>query len=192
MACPACGKIDFRTVKEIPTYTEPALTRRGRIRQELKSITYRNGTGREGAGIGQQCNGGFTSGGTAPNLAFQNADEGQAMVWLTDFRMADGSRHFGSFKMSVDWVRVRNHVNRLAGAELTGVLTDHVTEAWIDFQYQDHAFTIHTVLDEYWFFVNDSECPISVLQAVTCHFAKLLVPWWVRLRHAVDDPGSTA
>ncbi len=93
---------------------------------------------------------------------------------LTDFRMHDGSRHFLSLPQSQLWYAVRDHVLTLNGAELIGFLCDHVTEAWIDFAFKDHEFTINDQLGEYWFFAKDPECPETVLLLVANHFAQLL------------------
>ncbi|MCB9853914.1 MAG: hypothetical protein H6819_12510 [Phycisphaerales bacterium] len=76
--------------------------------------------------------------------------------------------------MSGGWYNVRDHVASLEGAQLTGFLTDEVTEAWIDFEYRGHAFTINNQLDEYWFFVKDSACPDEILHEVADHFEALL------------------
>jgi len=67
-------------------------------------------------------------------------------------------------------------VRDLSGARLTGFLEDHVTEAWIDFTYRQHSFTINNQFGEYWFFVDDPACPDAVLAEVTTHFSKILSP----------------
>jgi hypothetical protein len=100
---------------------------------------------------------------------------------LFDFRMADGSRNFADLpeSYSVDvpqWERLRDHVAGLAGAELTGFVTDQVTEAWIDFTYAAQSFSINNQSGEWWFFVADPACPDAVLHAVIDHFATLLEP----------------
>ncbi len=86
----------------------------------------------------------------------------------------DGSRWFVTLRASADWYAVRDHVSALSGATLTGFLTDHITECWIDFQYAGHKFTIHDPFGEYWFSVKDPKCPDEILQAVAEHFANLL------------------
>jgi hypothetical protein len=93
---------------------------------------------------------------------------------LTDLRMADNSRRFATFPMAVLWYRVRDHIAELRGATLSGFLCDDVTEAWIDFRYCNHAFTINDQFGEYWLFVNDPACPDNILIDVIGHFETLL------------------
>ncbi len=93
---------------------------------------------------------------------------------LLDLRMHDGSRHFGDLPQTASWHAVRDHVEKLPGAVLTGFVTDHVTEAWVDFTYAGHVFSINDQLGNYWFFVDDPACPTDVLQRVLTHFERLL------------------
>lgn len=95
---------------------------------------------------------------------------------LINLIMHDGSRHFGDLPQTALWYAVRDHVVRLPGAALTGFVTDDVTEAWIDFTYRGHAFSINDQFGDYWFFVKDPACPDDVLSEVLSHFAKLLDP----------------
>jgi hypothetical protein len=108
----------------------------------------------------------------------------QTMTWengisnpprLIDIRACDGSRHFMSLPQSETWHAVRDYVTALDGATLTGFLSDHITEAWVDFTYHGYAFTINNQHGEYWFFSNDPNCPDAILQLVSNHFAKLLL-----------------
>lgn len=95
---------------------------------------------------------------------------------LTHNIMRDGSRCFLSLQPNADWYAVRDHVSRLAGAELTNFVTDGVTEAWIDFRYEDHYFSINDAPGDYWFFVKDPTCADTILRTVASHFAALLEP----------------
>ena len=52
-------------------------------------------------------------------------------------------------------------------------MCDGVTEAWIDFTFEGHAFTVNDQFGEYWFFVADPTCPDSVLRAVLNHFESI-------------------
>ena len=99
--------------------------------------------------------------------------DGKVMPLRND-RMKDGSRHFGSLPQTVLWDEIRNHTNRLSGAEAVNFLCDDVTEAWVDFSFQGYRFTINDQLGEYWFFVQDSRCPDTILQKVLKHFEGLL------------------
>ena len=97
------------------------------------------------------------------------------MKRIFDFRMCDGSRNFADLPQNLDWYPVRDHVQALPGAVLTGFLTDHVTEAWIDFTYRSHRFSINDQNGDYWFFVDDPECDEAILGEVLTHFEGLLL-----------------
>jgi len=88
--------------------------------------------------------------------------------------MHDGSRHFGDLPQTVLWHRLRDHIEELGGAAVTGFVTDNVTEAWIDFSYRGHEFSVNDQCGEYWFFVQDPECPDEILEAVLSHCKLLL------------------
>lgn len=96
------------------------------------------------------------------------------MPEIFDYRMNDGSRNFTDFPVIRDWYDVRDHVRLLPGAVLTGFVTDNVTEAWIDFTYRGHCFSINDQYGDYWFFVNDPDCPEEILKEVRAHWALLL------------------
>ena len=98
------------------------------------------------------------------------------MTDLLDIRMNDGSRHFCSLPAREDWYAVRDHVANLRGASLTEFICDGVTEAWIDFSFQDQSFSINDQFGEYWFFVVEPACPESILKAVMLHWQTLLCP----------------
>jgi hypothetical protein len=88
--------------------------------------------------------------------------------------MHDGSRHFGDLPQTVLWHALRDHIEELEGAVVTGFVTDEVTEAWIDFSYRGHEFSVNDQYGEYWFFVQDPECPDEILEAVLSHCKLLL------------------
>lgn len=96
------------------------------------------------------------------------------MPEIFDYRMKDGSRNFTDLPMTRDWYEVRDHVRRLPGAVLTRFITDNVTEAWIDFTYRGHTFSINDQYGDYWFFVEDPACPEEILKEVRAHWAPLL------------------
>jgi hypothetical protein len=84
-----------------------------------------------------------------------------------------GSRQFGELVLRADWYQLRDHARNLPGATLTSFVCDGVTEAWIEFTYGGHAFTINDQLDAYWFFVTDPGCDEALLRTVLQHFAAL-------------------
>lgn len=93
---------------------------------------------------------------------------------LMDFRAHDGSRQFAELPQTVLWHALRDHIKRLRGVKMTGFLTDDITEAWIDFEFRGHSFTVNDQLGEYWFFVKDPECPDEILVQVVEHCEALL------------------
>jgi hypothetical protein len=95
---------------------------------------------------------------------------------IDDLRMHDDSRCFLDLPATADWYEVRDHVLSLDGALPTRFLTDDITEAWIDFTFAGNQFTIHSVLGDYWFFVENPSCPEGLLRLIANHFASLLVP----------------
>jgi hypothetical protein len=78
-----------------------------------------------------------------------------------DMLMKDGSRHFAGLPQTVLWYEVRDHVSKLPGAKLTGFICDDITEAWIDFSYRDHKFSINDQFGDYWFFVRSHLAPMK-------------------------------
>jgi hypothetical protein len=93
--------------------------------------------------------------------------------------MRDGQRHFAGLPETYDvevpqWDRLRDHVVLLPGATLTGFVTDHVTEAWIDFAYRGYGFAANNQHGEWWLFVDDPSCPDEILGEVVDHLARLL------------------
>ena len=95
-------------------------------------------------------------------------------VKLLNIEMKDCSRHFGDLPQTVLWHQLRNHIENLVGAEVTHFITDNVTEAWIDFSYRGHRFSVNDQFGAYWFFVNDPTCPDEILEAVLSHCELLL------------------
>lgn len=93
---------------------------------------------------------------------------------LIDVRMADGSRHFAVLPETIPWESLHDHVAALTDAKITGYLTDQVTEAWIDLTYQGYSMTINNQYGEFWFFVDDPNCPSSILADVISHCVKVL------------------
>ena len=93
---------------------------------------------------------------------------------LANMIMHDGSRYFGDLPQTANWYDVRDHIAKLQGATITGFICDDVLEAWIDFTYRGHQFSVNDQYGDYWFFVDDPECPDDVLQAVLAHCVTLL------------------
>lgn len=84
--------------------------------------------------------------------------------------MNDGSRHFGDVPEIVFFDAMREHLKRLNGASETEFISDMVTEMWMDFEYKDNKFSINNQMGEYWFFVENPDCPDAILTEVVEHF----------------------
>ena len=85
---------------------------------------------------------------------------------MQDILMHDGSLHFASLPESVPWSVLRDHLDSLADAKVTGFLSDEVTEVWIDFDFPSHSFSVNNQFGEYWFSVTDASCPSATLEQV--------------------------
>ena len=96
------------------------------------------------------------------------------MAGIIDHRASDGSRQFAELPQTLLWYDVRDHIPQLDGAKLTAFVCDGITEAWIDFEYCGHKFSINDQFGQYWFFVTDPSCPDLVLLEVYGHFRQLL------------------
>ncbi len=93
------------------------------------------------------------------------------MPKLIDIRMADGSRHFADAGFVAPVLLVA-HLRRVPGLTVTDVL-DTPVEAWIDFTYRGHRFTMNNPLNEYSVFVEDPACPEAVLSEVASYVQRV-------------------
>ena len=112
-------------------------------------------------------------------FSFGTGGDGRASRWriemqLIDIRMHDGCRQFASLPERVPWSVLRDHFASLPGAEVTDFITDHITGAWIDFEFANYRFTVNNQCGEYWFFVDDPTCPAETLDWVARYCARLL------------------
>jgi hypothetical protein len=90
---------------------------------------------------------------------------------LLSIIMKDGSRHFGDLPQSVLWHELRDHIECLDGAKVTGFITDNIIEAWIDFSYCGNCFSVNDQFGDYLFFVANPKCPDEILEVVLRHCA---------------------
>lgn len=93
---------------------------------------------------------------------------------LFDIRMNDGSRNFADLPESIFFDKLHEHAKAFINAEVTGFVTDWVTEVWLDFEYRGNKFSINNQMGEYWFFVENPNCPDEVLLEVLEYFEILL------------------
>ena len=91
-----------------------------------------------------------------------------------DIIMHDGSRQFADLPQTAGWYKLRKHIAKLNGASITNFVTDYITEAWMDFTFQGHSFSVNGQYGNYWFFVDDAECPDETLLTVLHHCEALL------------------
>lgn len=93
---------------------------------------------------------------------------------LFDHRMKDGSRNFVDLPESVFFDELRKIAEKFESAIVTDFVTDWVTEVWLDFEYRGHKFSINNQYGEYWFFVENPNCPDEILLEVVKHFERFL------------------
>jgi hypothetical protein len=95
-------------------------------------------------------------------------------IKLFNFRMHNGSRHFADLPETVFFDELREWAVRLSGAKEIGFLTDWVTEVWLDFEFRGQNFSINNQFGDYWFFVENPDCPDEILLEVIEYFQQLL------------------
>jgi len=93
---------------------------------------------------------------------------------LMNVVMNDGSRLFGELSQTALWYELRDHIKELDGVVITDFITDHVTQAWIDFTYRGYRFSINDQFADYWFIVDVASCPDEVLSSILAHCKVLL------------------
>ena len=93
---------------------------------------------------------------------------------LFDFRMNDGSRNFADLPETVFFDKLREIAEQFEGAKETGFVTDWITEVWLDFEFREQRFSINNQQGDYWFFVENPDCPDEILMEVVEHFQKFL------------------
>jgi hypothetical protein len=72
------------------------------------------------------------------------------------------------------WHDLLEHLRALRGVEITDFLTDGVVGSWIDFTFREHCFTVNEQAGTYQFFVDDPDCPSSILNEVAAHCERFL------------------
>jgi hypothetical protein len=93
---------------------------------------------------------------------------------LLNHKMEDGSRKFAELPQSLPWHELRDYLQKKNGIVVINLLTDGVTEGWIDFSYRGHSFTVNDQIGDYWFFVDEPACPDEVLNEIVTHCQVLL------------------
>ncbi len=93
---------------------------------------------------------------------------------LLNRQLRDGSRVFGELPLRASLVQVRDHALRLPRATIVGFASGHVPEAWIDFEWEGHTFTIDDRPSAYLLSVADGACDEALLGTVLAHFEQLV------------------
>jgi hypothetical protein len=93
---------------------------------------------------------------------------------LLEIKMNDGSRHFVDMPEVVFFDDFYDHTEELDEVEITEFLVDGVVEMWLDFEFRGHKFSVTNQLGDYWFFVEDPDCPDEILLEIIAHYRKLL------------------
>lgn len=93
---------------------------------------------------------------------------------ILDIRMIDGSRYFADLPETVFFDKLQDHAKAFVNAQVTGFVTDWVTEVWLAFEYRGHKFSINNQMGDYWFFVQNPDCPDEILIEVLEYFEILL------------------
>jgi len=93
---------------------------------------------------------------------------------LREIKMTDGSRHFVDLPEVVFFDEFYDHAETLDGAEITEFITDGVVKMWLDFKFRGHKFSVNNQFGDYWFFVENAECPDEILLEIIEHFRRLL------------------
>jgi hypothetical protein len=83
--------------------------------------------------------------------------------------MHDGSRQFLALPQSKSWEGLFVWIKGYMGVTDSVLLSDGVTEAWIDFEYKGQTISVNNQFGEYWFFVKNPECSDLVLSEIANH-----------------------
>ena len=93
---------------------------------------------------------------------------------LLESKINDGARHFVDLPEVVFFDEFYDHTENLEGVEITEFLTDGVVEMWLDFEFRGHKFSVNNQFGDYWFFVEDPDCPDPILLEVIAHYRQLI------------------
>ena len=76
-----------------------------------------------------------------------------------------GQLNFYDHPGTTPWNVLERRLRKLEGLEFKGVYPG-LAQAWIDFKFQGHEFSIDTQWGDYWFFAEDPTCPTDILSKV--------------------------
>ena len=89
-------------------------------------------------------------------------------------KMTDGSRHFVDLPIEFAFFdELYEHTEKLPGVEIGEFLVDGIVSMWLEFTFRGHKFTVNNQFTDYWFFVEDAECPEEILLEIADHYRQL-------------------
>lgn len=92
-------------------------------------------------------------------------------------KLNDGARHFVDLPVEFAFFdEFYEHTEKLADAEITEFLTDGIVGMWLEFDFRGHHFSVNNQYTDYWFLVEDANCPEEILMEVIDHFRRLIEP----------------
>ncbi len=87
--------------------------------------------------------------------------------------MRDGSLLFAEIYGDLSWEALRTHLERIDQLMIMRIVTDEITEQWIDFYYYGQHFTVHQTSGSHYLFAQDAGCPESMIAGISSHLLKL-------------------
>lgn len=85
---------------------------------------------------------------------------------ITTTLMKDGSRHFLSLPESCSSNTLKTHLERIPGIRVCDTMQGGF-QWWMSFQCLGWRFSINNPFGEFWFFVEDANCPEEILRCLT-------------------------
>lgn len=92
---------------------------------------------------------------------------------LLKSKIEAGARHFADMPEVAYFDEMYDHAENLKGAEINDFAMDGVIEMWLEFDFRGQRFFIGNQFGDYWFLVENAECPDEILLEVTDHFREL-------------------
>jgi len=97
-------------------------------------------------------------------------------VYLLNTVANDGSRLFASLPHTRLLVDLYDHLKRIPGLTVTGLVRDELMGAFIECDFCRYVFVIVEESREYRFYVNPRQCPDEILAEVTEYCDRFLLP----------------
>lgn len=95
---------------------------------------------------------------------------------LREKKKAAGARHFVDLPLEFAFFdEFYEHTEKLEGVEITEFMVDGIVDMWLEFDFQDHKFSVTNQFTDYCFYVDDGGCPEQTLMDVIGHFRLLVV-----------------